>query len=145
MLSLQHGQNLNLTALGNSLGVSGHTIRHYLEILQGTFHVRLLEPWQKNEGKRLVMTPKADYSFYRTSNGAEIDLVIESGRHLVAIETKASTAPVLTKGFWSALDDLIPTASFVAAPVEESYELRTGVRVANLSGLLARLETILGA
>jgi predicted AAA+ superfamily ATPase len=58
MLALQHGQLLNLATLGNSLGTSGHTIRHYLDILSGTFHIRLLEPWQKSHGKRLVKTPK---------------------------------------------------------------------------------------
>jgi predicted AAA+ superfamily ATPase len=46
-------------ALGNSLGATGYTIRHYLDLLEGTCHVRLLVPWQKNQGKRLVKTPKA--------------------------------------------------------------------------------------
>jgi hypothetical protein len=58
MLSHVHGQVLNLSALGNSLGVSGHTIRTWLDLLAGTFHVRLLEPLQANTGKRLVKSPK---------------------------------------------------------------------------------------
>lgn len=58
MLSHVHGQVLNLSALGNSLGVSGHTIRTWLDLLAGTFHVRLLEPLQAKTGKRLVKSPK---------------------------------------------------------------------------------------
>ena len=58
MLSHYHGQMLNFSELGRSLGVSDHTVRRYLEILTGTFMVRLLAPWHANVGKRLVKAPK---------------------------------------------------------------------------------------
>lgn len=58
MVSHSHGQTLNLSELGRSFGVSDHTIRRYLEILSGTFMVRLLPPWHANVGKRLVKAPK---------------------------------------------------------------------------------------
>ena len=54
-----HGQQLNLHNVGNSLGVSGHTTRSYLDILEGTFMMRVLQPWFENIGKRQVKTPKA--------------------------------------------------------------------------------------
>jgi predicted AAA+ superfamily ATPase len=38
--------------------ISDGTVRHYLEILEGTFMVRLLQPWFENRGKRLVKAPK---------------------------------------------------------------------------------------
>lgn len=53
-----HGQQLNLHGIGNSLGVSGHTVRSYLDILEGTFMLRVLQPWYENLGKRQVKTPK---------------------------------------------------------------------------------------
>ena len=58
MLSHYHGQILNLSELGRSFGVSDHTARRYLEILTGTFMVRLLQPWYANVGKRLVKASK---------------------------------------------------------------------------------------
>ncbi len=58
MISHYHGGLLNFSELGRSLGVSDHTIRRYLEILEGTFMVRLLPPWHANVGKRLVKAPK---------------------------------------------------------------------------------------
>lgn len=58
MLTHVHGQLLNMNQLGTSLGVSIHTIRHYLEILNGTFMTRLLLPWFENIHKRQTKTPK---------------------------------------------------------------------------------------
>ena len=58
MVSHYHGQTLNLSELGRSFGVSDHTVRRYLDILSGTFMIRLLPPWHANVGKRLVKTPK---------------------------------------------------------------------------------------
>lgn len=64
MLTHVHGQMLNLNQLAVSLGVSSHTIRHYLDILAGTFMVRILLPWFENIGKRQIKTPKL---FFRDS------------------------------------------------------------------------------
>ena len=58
MVSHYHGQTLNLSELGRSFGRSDHTVRRYLEILSGTFMIRLLPPWHANVGKRLVKAPK---------------------------------------------------------------------------------------
>ncbi|MCP4599611.1 MAG: ATP-binding protein [Proteobacteria bacterium] len=58
MLSHYHGQKLNFTELAGSFGISDHTVRRYLDILVGTFMVRLLMPWHNNTSKRLVKSPK---------------------------------------------------------------------------------------
>ena len=58
MVSHCHGQLLNSSELGRSFGASDVTIRRYLDILQGTFMVRLLMPWHSNTRKRLVKRPK---------------------------------------------------------------------------------------
>lgn len=58
MISHYHGQVLNLSELGRSFGISDMTVRKYLGILQGTFMIRLLQPWFHNLGKRLVKSPK---------------------------------------------------------------------------------------
>lgn len=58
MLSHYHGQILNYSELGRSFGISDMTVRKYIEILEGTFMLRVLQPWQTNIGKRLVKRPK---------------------------------------------------------------------------------------
>ena len=58
MLAHYHGQILNSSELATSFGVSDKTVRHYLDILEGTFMVRLLQPWLPNLGKRQVKSPK---------------------------------------------------------------------------------------
>ncbi|WP_457575652.1 ATP-binding protein [Desulfomarina sp.] len=58
MLAHNHGQTFNASELGRSLGLSGKTIRSYLDILTGTFMVRQLQPWHENISKRQVKAPK---------------------------------------------------------------------------------------
>lgn len=58
MICHYHGQILNHSELARSFGISDMTVRRYLEILEGTFMIRLLQPWHVNLGKRLVKRPK---------------------------------------------------------------------------------------
>jgi hypothetical protein len=58
MLSHYHGQILNYNEIGRSFGASDSTVRRYIEILEGTFMIRLLMPWHNNTSKRLVKSPK---------------------------------------------------------------------------------------
>ncbi len=58
MLAHVHGQVFNSSKLGESLGISFNTIRHYLSILEKTFMVRELLPLETNLKKRLIKSPK---------------------------------------------------------------------------------------
>jgi predicted AAA+ superfamily ATPase len=58
MLAHYHGETWNAAEIGGSLGVSGHTMRHYLDILCETFMVRQLPAWHEDVGKRQVKAPK---------------------------------------------------------------------------------------
>lgn len=58
MLAHYHGQILNYSELATSFGISDKTARHYIDILEGTFMVRQLQPWHANVGKRQVKSPK---------------------------------------------------------------------------------------
>jgi len=58
MIAHYHGQILHYQELSRSFGVSDATIRRYLEILEGTFMIRIVKPWFENSGKRLVKAPK---------------------------------------------------------------------------------------
>lgn len=58
MLAHYHGQLLNASELGKSFGAADHTVKHYLDILSGTFLIRQLQPWYYNTKKRLIKRPK---------------------------------------------------------------------------------------
>lgn len=68
-------------------------------------------------------------SFYRTAAGAEIDVVAECGNRRVGFEIKFSSAPALSKGFWSAVGDLGLERAYVIAPVKTGYPLGQNVEV----------------
>jgi predicted AAA+ superfamily ATPase len=75
-------------------------------------------------------------AFYRTSNGAELDLVLTRGRRRIAVECKAAADPKVGRGFWTSIDDLRVEHAWVVAPVNESYPLRENVTVTPLDHLL---------
>jgi predicted AAA+ superfamily ATPase len=183
MLAVQQGQILNTALLGQSLGVSHHTVKNYVDILEKTFLIRCLKPFHGNFGKRLVKSPKVyirdtgllhallrvvthedllghpvygfswegfvienivshfthwEPFFYRTSDGSEIDLILEKGQKRIAIEIKASSAPQVTQQFWNALKLLQITKAFVIAPISQEYPLSQEVRVLSLTDFLKK-------
>lgn len=58
MLAAQQGGLLNLSALGNSLGVNYHAVQHGIDLLEGVFLIRRLPPFFRNIRKRLVKTQR---------------------------------------------------------------------------------------
>lgn len=58
MIAHQQSALVNLTQVGNSLGIDGKTVRSYLDLLEGLYLIRRLPAWSKNIGKRLVKSPK---------------------------------------------------------------------------------------
>jgi predicted AAA+ superfamily ATPase len=79
MLGHYHGQMINYSDIGRSLGFSDHTIRHYLEMLEGTFMIRILQPWFVNVGKRLVKRPKI---YFKDSGIFHALMTVQSGEQL---------------------------------------------------------------
>lgn len=58
MLAHYHSNIFNASEIGVSLGVAHTSVRHYLDILTGTFMVRELSPWIENIDKRQIKSPK---------------------------------------------------------------------------------------
>jgi predicted AAA+ superfamily ATPase len=58
MAAHHHGQYLNASEFGRSLGETHKTVLRHLEMLAAAFVVRLLPPWFTNLGKRIVRRPK---------------------------------------------------------------------------------------
>ena len=179
-----HGQLLNSSKLGESMGVSHHTVTSYIDMLEQSFVLRVLRPYESNLKKRLIKSPKIyirdsgilhallgienhndllghpvygpsweglvienilsllpnwKASFYRTSSGSEIDLILEKGNKRVAVECKGSTSPSLNRGFWNAVSELKFKEVWVVAPVKEAYPIEKGVIVAPLHQVIEHL------
>jgi len=83
-------------------------------------------------------------SFYRTSAGAEIDLILEMGaRHGTwAIEIKRTRAPRIEKGFRIALDDIKPSRAFIVHGGEDGFPIGSGIEAVSARGLAANLAAL---
>lgn len=77
LLAARHGTILNKTDLAAPLGVSVPTITRWLDILETTGQILLVQPWHENLGKRLVKSPR----LYLTDPGLAC--------HLLGIRTAA--------------------------------------------------------
>ena len=84
----------------------------------------------------LAVMPDWRASFYRTSSGEEIDLIIERGRRRLAFEFKASMSPKLSRCFAGTLTVLQPDHTWIVAPVLEPYLKHPGVTVVNIKAVL---------
>lgn len=132
---------LNYADVARDAGLPQTTLKRYMALLEATFMIRLLPPWFRSRGKRLVKSPKvmlcdtglaahlqrvdtdaiagsgetfgpllenfvameirkqlgwssvdADVWHFRTSDGREVDLVLEDRKgRIVGIEVKASS------------------------------------------------------
>ena len=109
MLCHYHGGIFNASELGKSLGISYHTAKKYLDILDGTFMVRVLQPWHENLKKRQVKTPKI---YFRDSGIYHVLLGLNSYES-IAINPKIGAS---WEGF--ALEQVI---NYYNAESEECY------------------------
>lgn len=98
--------------------------------------------WEGFVLENLITAAGANASahFYRTSSGAEIDLLLNwpSGESW-AIEVKRSLAPKVERGFHSACEDLQPTRKLVIYPGDEPFPLGHGVQAMPLATLCHEL------
>ena len=90
--------------------------------------------WEGFVVEQLVnAAPNAHASFYRTSNGAEVDLVLTfRNQQIWVIEIKRSSAPTVSKGFHQAAADLGAVRKLLVAPVEQSYPMKENIEVVDL-------------
>jgi predicted AAA+ superfamily ATPase len=68
-----------------------------------------------------------------------IDLIIEKGTQTIAVECTASSAPKVTKGFWSAIDTIKPDKTYIVSPVATAYHYKNDVEVCGLSDFLSKV------
>jgi uncharacterized protein len=78
--------------------------------------------------------------FYRTEDGAEVDLLFERGGGVeMAIEIKRSSAPALSRGFNNAREVLKPKESYLVYGGQETWPAGSNVTAISLAGLMDRL------
>ena len=82
-------------------------------------------------------------SFYRSSAGAEIDLILKLPDHqLWAIEVKRTTAPKVTRGFHIAADDLAVVERLLVYAEDREVPGQGGVRAMPLANAMDRLRAL---
>ena len=88
-----------------------------------------------------VLPARASWGFYRTSGGAEVDLVVDPGSgELWVVEIKQSSAPKVSRGFHSACEDLRPDRRFVVrggVGEPDDYPMGDGIRVVTLPAMVS--------
>ncbi|NJD18384.1 MAG: ATP-binding protein [Gemmatimonadetes bacterium] len=81
MVAALHAQPWNASQVGQSLGLSYHTVNGYLDYLEGAFLIRRLAPYQANVRKRLVKRPKV---YWRDTGLLHALLRVSEQRDLLA-------------------------------------------------------------
>ena len=82
--------------------------------------------------------------FYRTSAGAEIDLLIEAGnKKVIAIEIKRSMSPSLSKGFLSGCEDVGATHRYFVYSGVERFRISKEVTALPLTMMITELKALL--
>lgn len=136
------GMQLNQAEIATAIGVRQSTVTAWLSVLEATYLVKVLRPYERNFGKRMVKRPKIYFTdtglacrllhisnvnhlrdhpnwgalvetwcvmevmksfthrgkrpslwFWRTSDGHEVDLIVDQGARIVPIEIKATRSP----------------------------------------------------
>jgi len=58
MLAFRCGQIINLSAISRDIGIQVNTLKRWISVLEASYIVFTLQPWYKNEGSRMMKSPK---------------------------------------------------------------------------------------
>lgn len=173
------GQLLNLSSLGNEVGINYKTVAAWIAILEASFIVFLLRPYHRNFNKRIVKQPKlyfydtgllcslldinspdqlkthylrgsifesfiiteymkvryhqglsSNAFFWRDNTGHEIDLLLEDGSKINAVEIKSGETinPDFFKGleFFGKISNIPGENRFLVYGGKKEYERSAG-------------------
>ena len=77
-----------------------------------------------------MLPKKYTFYFYRTSSGAEVDLVVVKGdTPVLCIEVKLSLSPVPTQGFFNSMIDLHCYNGIIIYPGNDTYSIKNDVKI----------------
>lgn len=83
LCAIRTGQTLNKSDFAKDLGLSLTTISEWLNALEASNQISILEPWSGNLGKRVTKTPKlyfSDVGFAAWLMGLDFDSLLKSDR-----------------------------------------------------------------
>ena len=84
-----------------------------------------------------VLPSDDELYYYRTQDGAEIDLLVRrNDRWLAAAEIKFTSAPSLSKGTYLAMEDLELEKLHVITPDTDTYPMAENIEVTNITQFL---------
>ena len=90
-----------------------------------------------------MCNPQIHTSFYRSSGGAEIDLILEfestQGKQTWAIEIKRSLKPKVTRGFHSACEDMKPNRKLLVYSGNDYFPSKHGIEVIGLKQVMREI------
>jgi predicted AAA+ superfamily ATPase len=86
------------------------------------------------------LRPGVNPSFYRDSNGSEIDLILEKGQKRLAVEFKAGTVPEMTRTSRQALEGLGNPTAIVISRAKESFPIAKDIHAMPLGEFLVSKE-----
>jgi predicted AAA+ superfamily ATPase len=109
-----------------------------LDTLQG--HPMRGSSWEGFVIEQIIaLLPHWEPYFYRTSHGAELDLLMIRGDQIIAFEIKVSVSAKLTKGFYTAREDIQPTKTFVLSRTDDTWTTDKGITHTYLGALPEQL------
>ncbi|MDR6807825.1 putative AAA+ superfamily ATPase [Dyadobacter sp. BE34] len=117
-------------------------IRHYEDLIT---HPIAGASWEGYVIEQIIplLDPGIRPYFYRTSNGAEMDLILVDGiTPVVSIEIKLSLAPALKRGSTESANDLQTEHNFVVTPNGGNIAVRPKWLHCNISELIEHLKTL---
>ncbi len=99
-------------------------------------HPKLGASWEGFAMEQIIRSEKADKEscfYWRTQDGAELDLLILKNGKIHGFEFKYSSKPTLTKSLHSVLENLMPSTMTIIIPGNEEYLIHEKVRVCGLT------------
>jgi predicted AAA+ superfamily ATPase len=117
-------------------------VRHYEDLIT---HPIAGASWEGYVIEQIIplLDPAIRPYFYRTSNGAEMDLVLVDGiTPVVSIEIKLSLAPALKRGSTESANDLKTVNNYVVTPNGGNVAVRPQWMHCNLHELMEHLRTL---
>jgi predicted AAA+ superfamily ATPase len=102
-------------------------------------HPKLGASWEGFAIEQIIRFLKVDKEscfYWRTQNGAELDLLVLKDGEIHGFEFKYSSKPGLTKSLYSVVQDLNPTTISIIVPGTDKYLLSEKVEVCGLAKFL---------
>jgi len=91
--------------------------------------------WENYVIMQIAFILKKEYNlyYYRTHNGAEIDLIIEKSNIVYyAIDIKYTNSPKLSKGNYFAFQDISAKQNYVITPSSDNYPIKNSIEIIGL-------------